>query len=115
MKSRYIILDATAPFAVWYYDRRTGTYRKLLDTSSTPVKDLSMAYWKALMKRAVDGNSNEMPIYVTSPAPGRVKLRFRYWNVVGGRFVQDEAVQAVTSVMPPLLAEFAVSRCANQA
>ena len=106
MKSRYIILDATAPFAVWYYDRRTGTYRKLLDTSSTPVKDLSMAYWKALMKRAVDGNSNEMPVYVTSPAPGRVKLRFRYWNVIDGRFVQDEAVQAVTSVKPPLLVDY---------
>ena len=98
--------DATAPFAVWYYDRRNGVYRKLLDTSSTPVKDLSMAYWKVLMKRAVDGNSNEMPIYVTSPAPGSVKLRFRYWNVIDGRFVQDEAVQAITSVKPPLLVDY---------
>ena len=98
--------DATAPFAVWYYDRRNGTFRKLLDTVSTPVKDLSMVYWKTLMKRAVDGNSNEMPIYVTSLAPGKVKLRFRYWNVVGGRFVQDEAVQAVTSVKPPLLVDY---------
>ena len=100
------LADATAPFAVWYYDRRTHIFRKLLDTASTPVKDLSMAYWKALMKRAVDGSSNEMPIYVTSPAPGKVKLRFRYWNVVGGRFVQDEAVQTVTSVKPPLLADY---------
>ncbi len=71
MKSRYFMLDATAPFAVWYYDRRNGAFRKLLDTASTPVKDLSMAYWKVLMKRAVDGNSNEMPVYVTSSAPGR--------------------------------------------
>ncbi len=98
--------DATAPFAVWYHDLRTGNFRKLLDTASTPVKDLSMAYWKVLMKRAVDGNSNEMPIFITSPAPGKVKLKFRYWNVVGGRFVQDEAVQAVTSVKPPLLADY---------
>ena len=98
--------DATAPFAVWYYDRRTNTYRKLLDTSTTPVKDLSMVYWKTLMKRAVDGNSNEMPIFITSPAPGKVKLLFRYWTVVGGRFVQDEAVQRITSVRPPLLADY---------
>ncbi len=65
-----------------------------------------MAYWKTLMKRAVDGNSNEMPVYVTSLVPGKVKLRFRYWNVAGGRFVQDEAVQAVTSVKPPLLVDY---------
>ena len=109
--------EATAPFTVWYYDRRTGAFRKLLDTASTPVKDLPMVYWKVLMRRVVrdDGQPNEMPVYVTSPEPGKVKMLFRYWNVAGGRFVQDEAVQTVTSVKPPLLVEFAVSRCASQA
>ena len=98
--------EATAPFTVWYYDRRAYAYRKLLDTAATPVKDLSMDWWKALMRRAADGSSNEMPVFITSPAPGRVKLLFRYWTVIDGKFVQDEAVQRITSVRPPLLVDY---------
>ena len=102
------LVDATAPFTVWYYEHRAYAYRKLLDTATTPVKDLSMAYWKILMRRAVrgDGQSNEMPIYVTSPTPGTVKLLFRYWTVIDGQFVQDTAVQQITSVKPPLLVDY---------
>ena len=98
------LVDATAPFTVWYYEHRAYAYRKLLDTATTPVKDLSMAYWKVLMRRAVrdDGQPNEMPIYITSPTPGTVKLLFRYWTVIDGQFVQDTAVQQITSVLPPL-------------
>lgn len=96
------LADATGQFTVWYLDRRTWEYRKLLDTDATPVKDLSMAYWKGLMKRATYGESAELPIYITSSSPGSVSLKFRYWNTIGDEFVQDEAVQRITSLLPPL-------------
>ena len=96
------LADATAPFAIWYLDRRTGAFRKLLDSEAMPAKDLSIDHWKALMRRATDGTTPEMPIYVTSPAPGSVSLKFRYWAVVDGMFVEDEAAQRVTSLRPPL-------------
>lgn len=96
------LANATGQFKIWYYDRRTWNYRKLLDTDTTPMKDLPMAYWKALMKRATSGESSELPIYITSSTPGAVSLVFRYWNVVDGKFVQDQAVQRITSLRPPM-------------
>lgn len=96
------LVGATAPFAVWYYDGVAGEYRRLLDSATMPAKNLPMAYWKALMRRAGVGNSPELPVYLTSPSPGTVVLKFRYWTVVDGKFVQDEADQRITSVLPPL-------------
>ena len=61
-----------------------------------------MANWKALMRRATNGNTAELPIYITSSAPGTVTLKFRYWNVIDDKLVEDEAVQCITSVRPPL-------------
>ena len=102
---RLELADASGQFTVWYPDYHGGTYRKLLDTSSTRVKNLTMVYWKALMRRATDGNTAELPIYITSSAPGTVTLKFHYWNVVDGKFVEDESEQCITSVRPPLLAD----------
>ena len=99
------LAGASGQFAVWYLDRRTWTRRKLLDSATMPAKDLSMAYWKALMRRGGEGASAELPIYITSSTPGHVDLTFRYWNVIDGKFVQDEATQRITSVNPPLLAD----------
>ena len=96
------LANATGQFTFWYYDHRTWEYRKLLDTDTATVKDLSMDYWKALMKRATNGESSELPIYITSSTPGAVSLVFRYWNVIDGKFVQDQAVQRITSLRPPL-------------
>ncbi len=96
------LADATGSFTVWYLDRNTWLYRKLLDTEKTPVRDLSMTRWKALMRRATDGSSAELPICIASSATGTVSLVFRYWNMIDGKFVQDEAVQRVTSLQPPL-------------
>ena len=99
---RLQLANASGQFTVWYPDYHGGTYRKLLDTSSTRVKNLTMAYWKALMRRATNGNTAELPIYITSSAPGTVTLKFRYWNVIDDKLVEDEAVQCITSVRPPL-------------
>ncbi|MBO4286716.1 MAG: hypothetical protein J5985_00940, partial [Kiritimatiellae bacterium] len=96
------LADATGQFTVWYFDNGTETYHKLLDTDATPVKDLSMDYWKALMRRASDGTSPELPVFVTSSTNGTAALVFRYWAVIDGKFVQDQAVQRITSVKPPL-------------
>ena len=103
---RLELADASGQFTVWYPDTYGGTYRKLLDTSSTRVKNLSMAYWKALMRRATDGNTPELPIYITSSTPGHVTLKFRYWNVINNRLVEDEAVQCITSIEPPLIPDY---------
>ena len=99
---RLQLANASGQFTVWYPDYHGGTYRKLLDTSSTRVKNLTMAYWKALMRRATNGTTAELPIYITSSAPGTVTLKFRYWNVIDDKLVEDEAVQCITSVRPPL-------------
>ena len=96
------LANATGQFTLWYYDNTTWEYRKLLDTATGSVKDLSMAYWKVLMKRAAYGGTSELPIYITSSTPGHVSLIFRYWNVIEGKFVQDQAVQRITSLRPPL-------------
>ncbi len=96
------LANATGHFTLWYYDNTTWEYRKLLDTATGSVKDLSMAYWKALMKRAAYEGTSELPIYITSSTPGHVSLIFRYWNVIDGKFVQDQAVQSITSLRPPL-------------
>ena len=96
------LANATGQFTFWYYDHRTWEYRKLLDTDTATVKDISMAYWKALMKRAAYEGTSELPIYITSSTPGHVSLIFRYWNVIEGKFVQDQAVQRITSLRPPL-------------
>ena len=96
------LLNATGQFTVWYYDNTTWEYRKLLDTATGPVKDLSIAYWKVLMKRTSYGDSAELPIYITSSTPGSVGLNFRYWTVIDGKFVQDEVTQRITSLRPPL-------------
>ena len=96
------LANATGQFTLWYYDNTTWEYRKLLDTATGSVKDLSMAYWKVLMKRAAYGGTSELPIYITSSTPGHVSLIFRYWNVIEGKFVQDQAIQRITSLRPPL-------------
>ena len=65
-----------------------------------------MAYWKALMRRASYGESSDLPIYITSSSTGTVSLVFRYWNVIDGKFVQDQACQKFSSVNPVLLVDY---------
>ena len=96
------LANATGQFTFWYYDNTTWEYRKLLDTNTATVKDLPMSYWKALMRRASYGDSSELPLLVTSSTPGHVSLIFRYWNVIEGKFVQDQVVQRFTSLRPPM-------------
>ena len=96
------LANATGQFTFWYYDNTTWEYRVLLDTDTATVKDLPMSYWKALMRRATYGDSSDMPLLVTSSTPGHVSLIFRYWNVIDGKFVQDQVVQRITSLRPPM-------------
>ena len=97
------LLNATGQFTVWYYHYNSGTYRKLLDSASTSVKDLSLPYWRKQVARAASGSSPEVPVYITSSTPGSVRLLLRYWTVIDGKFVQDEAYQKITSINPALL------------
>ena len=100
------LADATGAFAVWCFDNGTSEWRRLLDSATAPVRDLPMSRWKALMRRASGGDSPELPVRVTASVPGSVRLVLRYWNVIGGRFLQDEASQRITAVKPPVLADY---------
>ena len=97
------LLDATGQFTVWYFHYNSRTYRKLLDSTTMSVKDLTLPYWRKQVARSSSGNSPEVPIYITSSAPGSVRLLLRYWTVIEGKFVQDEAYQKITSINPALL------------
>ena len=97
------LLNATGQFTVWYYHYNSGTYRKLLDSTTTSVKDFSLPYWRKQVARSSSGSSPEVPIYITSSSPGSVRLLLRYWTVIEGKFVQDEAYQKITSINPALL------------
>ena len=96
------LAETTGKFSVWYYDCDIWDYRLLLDSETMPSKDISFTYWRKIMKRASDGNSAELPIYITSPEPGKTKLVFRYFNVIDGKFVEDTAYQYISSVKPPV-------------
>ena len=100
------LADATGQFAVWYRDNVAMRCRKLLDTESTTVKNFPMDYWKVLMRRATYGSDAVLPIIITSASTGTVDLVFRYWNVVDGKLVKDEAIQRITSINPPLLVDY---------
>ncbi len=97
--------DATGKFAVWFYDSSKGGNVKLLDSQTARVKDIPIAQWRELMARAFC-DSASMPVHVTSSSPGSVKLLLRYWNTEGGKFMEDEAEQVITSVKPPLLPDY---------
>ena len=99
------LADTEGKFAVWYFDLTIWDYRKLLDSEMMPVKDISFSYWRKIMKRSINGESAELPIFVTSSEAGRTKIVFRYWDVVDGKFIEDTADQCVSSVPPPLRAD----------
>jgi len=39
---------------------------------------------------------------ITTASPGSATLVYRYWRAVGGVFVEDEARQRLTAVLPPV-------------
>ena len=98
---RVELADATGAFALWYYDLSRRTYRKLLDSSTGGVRDMPYAHWRRMF-----GGGAVAQVRLTSSAPGRARLVFRYWNVVDGAFLQDEAVQRLSSIPPPLLPDY---------
>ncbi|MDD6030900.1 MAG: hypothetical protein PUE68_08790, partial [Kiritimatiellae bacterium] len=94
---------ATGQFTLWYWDPVRSAYRRLLDTETGGTLDLEYNRWRRMFGVRSSRESVEAPVLVTSSSAGRVRLRFRYWAVVDGRFVEDEASQVLTSVDPPLL------------
>ena len=94
---------ATAPFALWYLRRGESEYRKLIDSETCPTKDIPIGTWRRVVAGVAAGRPASVPVLVTSSAPGTVRLVLRYWTADGGAFVEDSAVQRITSVNPPLL------------
>ena len=54
------LANATGQFTFWYYDHRTWEYRKLLDTDTATIQDISMAYWKALNEEHYAATSSDI-------------------------------------------------------
>ena len=100
---RLEFLDAEGQFALWVYDYSRNKYEKILDTEGRSVIDLSLARWRKLVGCASEYDSPKTPIYITSSRRGSTTLRFRYWGVIDGFFVQDRAEQTITAINPPLL------------
>lgn len=96
--------DATAPIEVWAIDANSWTWRKLADANGLSF-DMSMAEWRRLAGYEKSPDAPRVGICLLSPTAGQTTLVLRYWNVVGGEFVEDEARQRVTAVNPPLLAD----------
>ena len=97
--------NVSGKFAIWYIDSQSGDFRKLLDSESATVKNISFVAWKNLLRRAADAGSAELPIFVTSSQTGSARLIFRYWNLIEGKLVQDTAECILRSVNPPVLSD----------
>jgi len=96
--------DATAPFTVWVYDETAGSYVDMASSDGAPLT-ISMPEWRAVCGIGGDRPSFEVPVRITASAPGSATLVYRYWRAVGGVFVEDEARQPLTAVLPPVRAD----------
>lgn len=97
--------NATASFKVWFYDYDRGDYVELANSDGGGSLDLSFAGWKHLVGGSSDSYSPQTPVYITASGAGSATLVYRYWAVIDGKFVEDEARQVITAVAPPVRAD----------
>jgi pimeloyl-ACP methyl ester carboxylesterase len=95
--------NATAAFELKAWDSEKQCYWTLCRAGEDV--DVSLTKWRKLVGASSDGSSVATQVYVTSPTAGTATLVFRYWGVVDGKFVEDEAGQSLTAIAPPLKAD----------
>ena len=88
--------DATGEFAVWCMDHGSGEYVKLLDSRTSPTRDMPISAWRSIAGVSESGVP-EVPVWITSSSPGSAKLLLRYWSQEGGLFMEDVAEQKITA------------------
>ena len=93
--------DSTAPFEVWIYDGWAGEFRRLTSSSGGPL-DMSFAGWRQLVGGSSDSYSPTTWIYITAADAGKATLVYRYWGVLDGMIVEDEARQVITAIAPTI-------------
>lgn len=97
--------NATASFKVWFYDYDRGDYVELANSDGGGSLDLSFAGWKHLVGGSSDSYSPQTPVYITASEAGSATLVYRYWAVIDGKFVEDEARQVITALNPQIRAD----------
>ena len=93
--------DSTAPFEVWIYDNWVGGFLKLASSTDGPL-DISFAGWRQLVGGSSDSYSPTTWIYITAADAGKATLVYKYWGVLDGKIVEDEARQVITAIAPTI-------------
>ena len=88
--------DATGEFTVWCMDHGSGEHVKLLDSRTSPTRNMPISAWRSIAGVSESGVP-EVPVWVTSSSPGSAKLLLRYWSQEGGLFMEDAAEQKITA------------------
>ena len=100
---RLSLADATGAFRLLFRSPYDGGWHTLVDSVTQPFRDMSAAEWRRLFGRR-EGASFSAPVAVVASSAGHCDLSFRYWRGVGS-FAEDSAVQRITAVDPPLMAD----------
>ena len=76
----------------------------LLSSDGTTERHMPIGRWRSIMRRY--GGVRNMYIFVTSSQAGNCDLVFEYACAKGDEYVHDVARRRITSVNPPLLADY---------
>lgn len=101
---RLSVEDATAPLEVWGPGSIRGKWAKFADADTS--LDVTMAEWRRMTGHADDDGVPSVNVRLLVPRVGKATIVLHYWNVIDGKFVEDEARQAVTAINPPLLPDY---------
>jgi len=92
--------DVSGAFKIVYWNQIACEWQTLIDSESRPVRDISINEWRRLFN---DAGAFSSSVAVISTAEGCCDLKFSYWTVINGQFVEDVAIQRITAVNPPLI------------
>ena len=76
----------------------------IADSVTRPVLDMSITAWRRMFGKP-EGEDFSVPVAVMAAGTGTCDVKFTYWTVVNSEFAEDSAVQRITAVSPPILAD----------
>lgn len=100
--------DAKARMQLWmtytagdYYGHEKHV--KILDSETCPAREFTIQEWRRLVGKVT--YQRETTLQLLAYGRGSAKLFFGYAGGKGGRYLHDEAVQTITAIRPPLMAD----------
>ena len=108
--------DVSGDIALWlpeWWDSH-GTWHPaepLLQSGGARARHLTLRRWRSLIGRYCD--SRRLHVRIVSPRPSRCKVRFEFASSNGAACVYDHAEQRISTVKPPLLADYDWNFSAN--